>query len=372
MNILALEPYYGGSHRAFLDGWSAASRHSWTKIGLPAAKWKWRMRHAAVTMAEDVNRRAAEGQSWNRLFCSDMLNLAELKGLVTAEVAALPSVVYFHENQLTYPVRDEKERDLHFALTNFTTALAASQVWFNSAYHRDSFLTALPPLLRKMPDYHCLDGIDRVRAKAAVYHPGIEQIPSRGERAPGPARILWAARWEHDKNPELFFKALEALLGRQIEFRVSVVGQQFQRTPEVFASARQKLGNRVDRWGYQENRAEYLQALQEADIIVSTADHEFFGISVVEAIAAGACPLLPDRLAYPEILRTGRLGEAARYFYDGSLKDLVTRLTNLLSLVESGEIQRGETSPLVAEASRYFWKNQGPRLDAALEQVTSG
>ena len=46
----------------------------------------------------------------------------------------------------------------------------------------------------------------------------------------------------------------------------------------------------------------YLKILSEADIIVSTAIHEFFGISVVEAIAAGAYPLLPKRLAYPEVL----------------------------------------------------------------------
>ena len=54
MRILALEPYYGGSHRAFLDGWVAHSRHEWTVLELPAYKWKWRMRHAAITLADRV------------------------------------------------------------------------------------------------------------------------------------------------------------------------------------------------------------------------------------------------------------------------------------------------------------------------------
>ena len=99
MRILALEPYYGGSHKAFLDGWSQASRHPWTILSLPAYKWKWRMRHAAVTFADQVRRRLAQGERWDLVFCCDMLNLAEFLGLAPKEVRDLPSVTYFHENQ---------------------------------------------------------------------------------------------------------------------------------------------------------------------------------------------------------------------------------------------------------------------------------
>ncbi len=155
--ILAMEPFYGGSHRAFLDGWIAHSRHEWTVMGLPARKWKWRMRHAPITFARQCLDRAEAGQSWDVLFCSDMLNLAEFLGLAAAHVRELPVVAYFHENQLTYPVRDEHQRDLHFAFTNITTAEAATQVWFNSAFHRDEFLGAIPGLLKRMPDYAPLD-----------------------------------------------------------------------------------------------------------------------------------------------------------------------------------------------------------------------
>ncbi|MHC4677644.1 MAG: tRNA-queuosine alpha-mannosyltransferase domain-containing protein, partial [Planctomycetota bacterium] len=123
MRILALEPYYGGSHKALLDGWSARSRHEWTVLTLPAYKWKWRMRHAAVTFADEVGRLAAEGRQWELLFCSDILNLAEFLGLAPRCVRELPAIIYFHENQLTYPVRLESERDYQFAVTNMTSAL---------------------------------------------------------------------------------------------------------------------------------------------------------------------------------------------------------------------------------------------------------
>ncbi|GAH62988.1 unnamed protein product, partial [marine sediment metagenome] len=43
MRILALEPYYGGSHEAFLTGWTRRSRHDWTLLTLHANHWKWRM-----------------------------------------------------------------------------------------------------------------------------------------------------------------------------------------------------------------------------------------------------------------------------------------------------------------------------------------
>ena len=81
MRILALEPYCGGSHRAFLDGWAARSRHAWCVLGLAAFKWKWRMRHSAVTFADDVAQRVRSGEQWDCVWCSDMLDLASFKGL---------------------------------------------------------------------------------------------------------------------------------------------------------------------------------------------------------------------------------------------------------------------------------------------------
>lgn len=134
MNILALEPYYGGSHRAFLDGWIATSRHTWTPLTLPAHHWKWRMRHAAITFAEQVA--SCPNTHFDAIFCSDMLNLAVFRGLAPQPISKLPTVVYFHENQLTYPDNSRTQRDYHYAFDNFQTLLAADQAWFNSDYHR--------------------------------------------------------------------------------------------------------------------------------------------------------------------------------------------------------------------------------------------
>jgi len=360
IDVLALEPYYGGSHRAFLDGWIARSRHRWTLLTLPAHSWKWRMRHAAVTFSERIDRAP------DVLVCSDMLDLAALKGL-TPQLAEVPAVAYFHENQLTYPVRHDDPRDVHFALTNMTTALAADAVWFNSGYHRDAFLTGLPKLLSAMPDYP-LDGVaDAIAARLSVHPPGIDTPLPRPPREPGPLRIAWAARWEHDKNPEDFFAAARRLADAGMDFRLSVLGEQFRDVPPVFAEARARFADRIDHWGFLPDRADYLAALARADVFVATAVHEFFGLAAAEAIAAGARPLLPERLAYPELLGLEADSTLAEYFCDGSPEALAARLTETArGLDATGSVWTQDPGAPARAIARFAWDRVAPDLDDAL------
>ena len=47
------------------------------------------------------------------LFCSSVLNLCELVAL-RPDLARLKKVLYFHENQLVYPVRKDQQRDFQY------------------------------------------------------------------------------------------------------------------------------------------------------------------------------------------------------------------------------------------------------------------
>lgn len=373
MHILSLQPYYGGSHRAFQTGWQNLSCHQWTILSLPPRHWKWRMRHAAVEFARRL-KKEFEDTPFDAVFCSDFLNLAEFKGLVSPSISQLPVVVYFHENQFAYPSRRYDERDLHFGFTNFTSCLAADQVWFNSEFNRDSFLDGLKLACQKWPDFPPREAIDSIPPKCSIQSPGIEvpdRLAARAPAGPGqPLRIVWAARWEHDKNPALLLETLQRLQEQNTEFRLSVIGESFRRIPGEFHQIQQQFSDRIDRWGYQESRADYWQTLAEADVFVSTADHEFFGIAAAEAIVAGTLPLLPHRLAYPELIGAHRDPARAHLFlYDGTSRDLALKLEYVWQRQSTNEARR-LTSQLQSElAKKLSWERRAPQLDELLEPL---
>ncbi len=360
MRVLALEPYYGGSHRAFIDGWIARSRHEFSLLTLPAHHWKWRMRHSAVTLAEQIRALWAEGaqkepRSWDLMWCSSMLNLGELLSLLPRPYRTLPCVAYFHENQVFYPSQHPDPRDVHFAFTNWTTALSADQVWFNSQHNLDSLCEQLLKLFKAMPDYKP-HSVDEIRQKSRIEPPPICGLEPAA-RTDGPLHVVWAARWEHDKNPEDFFAALRSLKREGTDFRVSVLGPQFRSVPAVFQNARQEFAEQLLHFG-ELPRDEYEGVLRSADVVVSTANHEFFGLAVMEAVSAGCVPLLPARLVYPELFSDPDA------FYDGSVAHLATRLKELSERKLQGRLVNAHWQKVAAQ---YDWQNRAPKLDTALE-----
>jgi glycosyltransferase involved in cell wall biosynthesis len=347
--ILALEPYYGGSHRSFLDGLAGVVPGNLELITLPAHRWKLRMRLAAPWLARELTRlgEKEDPAGYRALLCSTFVDVAALRGLAPPWAAALPVCTYFHENQFAYPVRIEDGRDLHFGLTNFTTALATDRLAFNSTYNLESFLAGCRELSEIAPEMK-LPGIEaQLRDKSTVLPPGqdfstIDQAPEAGLRS-RPV-IVWNHRWEHDKNPEEFFAALFALQDSGCDFGLIVLGQSFREAPPIFAEARIRLAGRIRQFGYAETPEQYAAWLKQGDVVVSTARHEFFGISVIEAVRGGCRPVLPDRLSYPELF-------PAEYLYaPGEL------LKHLRAALSAGRLEQ-ETARSLTE--RFSWSNLG-------------
>ena len=351
LNILALEPYYGGSHRHILSALQHQSRHKFELHTMPARKWKWRMRGAAIELAD---RAGALGGGFDIVLASDMMSVADFRALAPRALRDVPVVTYFHENQLTHPLPDESERDYQYGFTNITTCLASDEVWFNSAYHMAEFLKAA--LLKKMPDFVPKQVVERIAGRSRVVHPAID-VPAGSPRARRrPYTVLWNHRWEWDKNPEEFFAALRTLREAGCAFRLAVVGESFRERPAVFDEALEEFADVIGKWGYVESRQEYLGILRDCDIVVSTALHEFFGLAVLEAAGCGCVPLLPRRLAYPEVFDE-RANPYA--FYDDSA--LAVRL---------GEMLRSESLPQRAQvrrlAERYLWESRIAGWDGLL------
>ena len=220
-----------------------------------------------------------------------------------------------------------------------------------------------------MPDKRPLAEIELIRDKSVIMPLGINlpQVKPVKRDANEPLHILWAARWEHDKNPEDFFTALRQLKQRGGEFKLSVIGESPARVPAIFTNAKQEFHEHIINWGYLPSRAEYEQVLADADVVVSTAIHEFFGIGIVEAVAAGAYPVLPERLAYPEIFSDGN-ELYQEFFYGQSADELASKLLGLIELRRNGVSIFAQCSVMPQQiAEQYNWERIATLLDDRLE-----
>ena len=277
--------------------------------------------------------------------------LAELYGLAS-RLTDVPSVLYFHENQLAYPVRVERERDHHFGMTQLVSARAATRVAFNSEHNRTTFLEAGRALLRRMPDAVPPDWVDDIGGKSEVLPvpldlPDVDRATLEAEpsRARGRPLVVWNHRWEHDKGPDTLARAIIELAETGRDFELAVCGQKFARVPAALRWLESELSDRIVSWGPLERPA-YEALLAAADIALSTARHEFFGISTLEAAHFGAHPLAPATLAYPEVLDSdhqyppGRVTEA---------------LTALVDRWHAGERLRADRRHLTARFGRPTW-----------------
>lgn len=311
------------------------------------------------------------------LLVTDMLDLTTFLALTRAQTAVTPTVLYMHENQLTYPLpsngrtgpmrRQQGERDHHYVFINYASMLAADKVLFNSQFHFDSWFTAVPNFLKHFPEYNELNSIELLRQKSEVLPVGVDfkrlaiensRLASKNSQSP---LILWNQRWEYDKNPEAFFQALYHIAAEKIPFTLALCGQQYGKQPAIFKEAMQKLEAHIIHNGHAD-AATYRQLLWQADITISTAVHEFFGISVLEAIYCQTFPILPNRLSYPELLPAPYHLQCLYQNQPG----LEQRLK--WALAEPGKAQ--QTAQELATAVAHFdWSQVAPKYDKTFAKL---
>ncbi|GIV77259.1 MAG: glycosyl transferase family 1 [Litorilinea sp.] len=369
--VWLLSPYHTGSHRSWAEGYLRHSRHQVSLLTMAGRFWKWRMQGGALELAAQVRERLATAPQPDCIVATDMVNLPTWLGLLRRHLpSSVPVLLYMHENQLTYPWRPGERKDLTYAMINWQSQVAADAVAFNSHFHLESWFSECPRLLKHFPDYNHLELVEEVRQKSHVLPVGIDArriVQVAQEARPRPQAgaaplILWNQRWEYDKRPDRFFRLLYRLAETGHAFRLAVAGENFRQVPEEFEEARQRLASSIVHWGYVPSYQAYLQLLAQADLVISTADHEFFGISVLEAVTAGAFPLLPRRLSYPELIPAA-LHPACLYEDD---EDLFQKTAQRLRL------PRPAPPSLVEHVlTRYDWGAVAPRYDALVERLAA-
>ncbi len=277
-------------------------------------------------------------QAWEQIdgipdliIASDMLDLSTFLALTRKKTANIPTVCYFHENQLAYPWSPSDPdpligRDLHYGFINFSSACCADYVLFNSNYHKQQFLQDTQQLIKSMPDNIPYTAWEQLQKKSQVLPLGLDlqQLMQQSRKALSklPLILLWNHRWEYDKDPDTFFSVCRALKDKHIPFQLILLGESYREIPSVFKQAYTDFSSEIIHSGYVADRKSYEKWLHSATVIPVTSRQDFFGISTAEAIAAGCYPFVPDRLAFPELIPDS-CHPACLYY---SVEELIDRL----------------------------------------------
>lgn len=297
------------------------------------------------------------------ILATNLMDLTQFKGLTGWY--DIPHVLYVHENQLDYPLSPGEKRDFHYVWKDYMNFLTADRLIFNSNYNLESFLTKFKEFTPRLPDNKPRDPSEKFRAKSLVIPPGCQMIQTfesydarrhiDSADAPLSPVILWNQRWEHDKNPEAFFAFLKELQTRKIAFKLILLGESYKDSPTCFDDARENFKLELLHYGYAEGRDEYEAWLQKSDFVISTAMQENFGISVVEAMSAGAIPLLPKRLAYPEVLPSE--------FHAPCLYSDSIEMIEKFRLLMDSNTRNTMSSRIRLAVSQYAWPKIAARFD---------
>lgn len=295
-------PYDSGSHKYWADNIIKFGSFDYHLETMSGRHWKWRMQGASIHLAEMFKNL---NEKIDLVLCSTMMDVSLFKSITNCQV---PIIYYMHENQLSYPFSDAEKRsqeNFHYGFINYKSCLAADLVLFNSDYHRNDFLSALKRLLARLPDYiNPMVQSTEIYSKSKINWVGIDfSFLNKVEpnKHSGIPTLLWNHRWEHDKNPTLFMKLCDYLAANDHQFQLILLGQDGNAS-EVKELINQKYGSQVLHTGYAKSKENYHSLIRSANLLPVTSDHDYYGLSVLEAIAANVTPLLPHNKVYEEFL----------------------------------------------------------------------
>ena len=360
MRILLLSAYDADSHRYWRQGLVANfPEHSWTVLTLPARYFSWRVRGNSLTWAfgDDADKL---NQPYDLVIATSMTDLSSLRGFAP-RLAQTPTLLYFHENQFAYPLSGKEHNSVEPQILNLYSALAADQILFNTEFNRKTFLEGARALLKKLPDHIPNGLVERLTARSSVLPVPLDASCYRPHQCKPDSnlQVVWNHRWEFDKGPHLLYQAIEQSVIKELDITFHIVGQQFRNTPAEFKKIASDFGPHLGAFGYVESIDEYRTLLTQADVVLSTALHDYQGVAVLEAVAAGAIPLVPNRLAYPYLF-----DEPFRY---ASSENETAALVDKLAVYSQLKAQKN--LPPAPNVTSLSWSQQKPHYEKAMEMT---
>ena len=356
--VWLLSAYHTASHASWAN-WLMESQPQikWQFFELPGSKFPWRIRSNPLSWLNEL-----PGSSPDLILATSMVDLATLKGL-HPRLAEVPSWYYFHENQFAYPESKKLSKSVEHQMVQLYGALAADRLFFNSQFNRNSFLSGVKKLLRNKTEVDQPEISRRLKQKCELLPIPVEPISSTQTKQPG--LILWNHRWEYDKVPEVFGEALLMLAKRGVPFKLALLGDRSEKSYQSLLKIREQLPENIVADEHAD-RSTYKKILAKAEIVVSTAIHEFQGLAMLEAAGAGARPLVPDALCYPE-----QYGKEYRY-RPGSPDSLASKLEKWLTagLPEPADVSYWHSRALKDEWNQIFKDLDVLDEDSDADQIT--
>jgi glycosyltransferase involved in cell wall biosynthesis len=359
VRILLISAYEASSHKAWANTlMNGLDQHEWHYLSLPARHFAWRIRGNAMSFAFDPQFKPQIEQEYDLVIATSMTDCVGLKAFCP-NLQSIPWLLYFHENQFAYPASDKQQGLVEMQMVTLYSALAANVCVFNSEFNKVSFFGGAQALLKKLPDYVSPDWLNDIEAKSQVLAVPLDMPTSieslvetslaseieESGKLPEPIKLVWSARWEFDKGPDRLLAMLEELERRKLDYEIAILGEQFRSIPKEFDQIQANFSHRITQFGFAPSRADYLGFLASSDIVLSTALHEFQGLAVLEAVALGCVPVLPDRQVYPELFGN-------QFLYPSDLKDIQSeaeRAVDLILRVVRDDVKAPDVSHYQAE-----------------------
>ncbi len=351
LDIIALEPFYGGVRKQTLELLSRHSKHRWMVFKLPARRLERRLSTAAQWFTQQIAR--TPHLKCDMLFTSDSINLADFLRL-NPEFGHKPSIAYFYCNQLTgAAVNDQQTR-----LALLSTVSTATEVWFNSLYHMRGFLSHAAALYDAHPELGGKQPLRAIVAKSQLIHPPVEIVPpardAREMDAERKGRTLCIDNRE-GADPDVYKAVLAEISNRREPVAVHVLGGPLNGIPDEIPVVNVNM----------KSEADVVRAMRRCELYISCQSCQEFDALAMRAMACGCIPILLKDGFYSEFLPASL---HTWCLYDGTAGDLINRVMDLWYLRRPAVARRDLDTIFERYIPMQATRNFDKRIEYLIEQ----
>lgn len=139
-------------------------------------------------------------------------------------------------------------------------------------------------------------------------------------------RVVFAARWDQEKQPDFYMDLAEQYSGKKVEFAIVQGGPLRSNNTKYIKRARELEAKGVLKIYENQKKNEYYNILNDSRVLFNCALQDWTSNTVSEADALGANVLFPAYRSFPEIFAN----DHTRLYVPWSIEDAKNKLKTLL------------------------------------------